>query len=140
MKLRPSIGSCALALLGACQVVETERLATPTPVVRTAQAERAWRALADGELVGRVVLFCDHGDAGGGFFSVRNAWSQDLGIIDDLGRAWGYRPHHEEAEWLGTGTVSEGVSRILGHEECVLVETALPTTVGAAHPASSPGR
>ena len=33
---------------------------------------------------------------------------QDLGMIDTLGRAWRYRPHTREAEWLTTGTVVQG--------------------------------
>jgi hypothetical protein len=43
---------------------------------------------------------------------VRNPWDQDVGMIDHLGRSWKRVPHEEDA-WLGTGTVLEGVQRIL---------------------------
>jgi hypothetical protein len=48
------------------------------------------------------------------FFSVRNERHQELGMIDRLGRAFRYRPHERDPEWLGTGTVLDGTRRILG--------------------------
>ena len=44
---------------------------------------------------------------------VQNLHGQDLGIVDELGRAWRYRPH-QEPKFLGTWSVEEGALRILG--------------------------
>jgi hypothetical protein len=45
-------------------------------------------------------------------------------MVDFEGRAWRYRLHEEELEWLGTGTVVEGVRRILGTSALALLESA----------------
>jgi len=66
-----------------------------------------------GPAVGSVVRL-QSADGGGRFlYSVRNLYSQDLGLVDALGRAYRYRPHRDQPELLGSGTVSEGVARIL---------------------------
>ena len=123
------------ALAASCQVTEIHQTARPTPVARTAQAERAWRVVDDGQEVGTVVLF--RSKERGEFFSVRNGWHQDLGIVDELGRAWVFRPHEEDPVWLGSGTVTRGAERILGTSgECRLVEVSLADL--EAVPASSP--
>lgn len=141
--MRETMRSPILVLLlaaSACTIVETERPAGPDPVVRTARPERAWRAEHAGEPIGTVVLFRGGGESGGAFFSVRNEWQQDVGLVDELGRAWAFRPHGAEAEWLGTGTVADGAARILGVDACELVETSLPATGDAPRPASSDSR
>ena len=67
------------------------------------------------------------------FFSVRNAHQHELGLVDSFGRAYRYRPHQEEPEWLGTGTVEEGVRRILElSEEALLEPVALEDLTEAA--------
>jgi hypothetical protein len=57
---------------------------------------------------------------------VRNVWHQDLGMIDAFGRAYRYVVHHEEPVWVGSGSVRQGVERILGLENCELAEFPLP--------------
>lgn len=51
---------------------------------------------------------------------VQNLFGQDLGLVDSLGRAWRYRAH-EEALWLGSGTIEEGVGWILAREPVILI-------------------
>lgn len=91
-------------------------------VVRRARPTRAWRAVSEGRVLGVVVLFEEGAGETGRFFSVRNAWMQDLGMIDDTGRAWAFRPHEEQPVWLTTGTVAEGAAEILGAAACELLE------------------
>lgn len=80
--------------------------------VRTAPS-RAWR-ITDGEgPIGFVVMFRSEENEEQLWFTVRNEWNQDLGMVDSLGRAWRFRPYGEEAEWLGTGTVADGTGQIL---------------------------
>ena len=109
--LRPLM-IAALVLLASC---ETTRNALPTGGERTpARTEpvRAWAIVSGGEAHGFAVRF-EEKDGDRFFFSVRNENQQELGLVDSLGRAYRYRPHQEEPEWLGTGTVEEGVRRIL---------------------------
>jgi len=84
-----------------------------------------WAVEIEGESVGSVVLFQEHGLARDSIYVVRNPWDQDLGMIDGLGRAYRYLPHHKEPAWVGTGTVAEGAARILGSPgTCTLNEVA----------------
>jgi len=78
---------------------------------------RAWRVVEDATTLGYVVLFGEAEDATSvehEFFSVRNPWQQELGSIDGLGRAWRFVPHSTDPEWISTGTVLDGATRILG--------------------------
>jgi len=87
---------------------------------------RAWEVHDEGRVVGSIVKYEDAEQPSRGFFSVRNADHQVLGIVDLDGRAWRYRPHVKDAEWLGTGTVAQSASRILGcSESCELREIPL---------------
>lgn len=119
MKVFPSL-ALALAPLTACQTVETRR-----PHVGEAHAlhglpREQYVVLADAAEVGFVVQFEHSARAGEALFVVRNAWEQDLGLVDHLGRAYRFRPHADEPECLGTGTVAAGVARILGRASCEL--------------------
>lgn len=122
-----ALAAVAAALLGsACEVIEIRQPARTPAVARTAQPVRAWRIVADGEDRGVVVLF--RSADSGTFFSVRNAWQQDLGLVDEVGRAWAFRAHAAEPEWVGSGSVAQGAGRILGTEEAPeLVEVPLAT-------------
>ncbi len=133
MRFITAILAAYLAL--SCQVTESARSASPTPFVRTAKPVQAW-LVVDGETeLGSVVLFSTPGEDGAvdAFFSIRNVWQQDLGIVDEMGRAWAFRAHAQESQWVGSGTVASGAARILGASSaCRLVEIALegldPTT------------
>jgi hypothetical protein len=113
-----------LALLGACRTVETRNTVSPPPAeVRVGQRARAWEVVRAGQSLGHVILFQDRGRIGDSIYIVRNLWHQDLGLIDGLGRAYRYLPHHKEPAWIGSGTIALGAERILGVEEtCELVE------------------
>lgn len=75
---------------------------------------RAWELWESGRCLGAFVRFEEHGNTERAFYSVRNREGQELGIVDLDGRAWRYRAHASEPEWLGSGTVIDGARRILG--------------------------
>jgi len=108
-----------------CQTTMRKRL-RPADAARVdrAQPVRAWNALVGGALVGEVVRF-DSVTDGRPVYVVRNPWRQDLGIIDRLGRVYRFRPHAEEPDWLGTGTIGEGAARILEAASIELHEVQL---------------
>lgn len=85
-------------------------------VAAVSQAVRAWEIVLDGVVQGIVVEFEELGGERG-FYSVRNASHQELGMVDELGRSWRYQVHAPEPDWLGTGTVLEGARKILGLPE-----------------------
>lgn len=126
---RPLLGVAlaATALLGACRTTETRRpVVSDMPAVRQASAARAWHALTEDDVVGEVVFY--RADAmNDSVYVVRNAFQQDLGLVDALGRAYRYLPHLDEPVWVGSGTVVQGIERILGLDgRCELVEFPLP--------------
>lgn len=121
-----------LVLLGACRTVEREAAPAGPARVRVGQRARGWEIVHEGARVGSVVLFQDRGRIDDSIYVVRNAWQQDLGLIDGLGRAYRYLPHHKEPAWIGSGTIELGAERILGlTEECLLVEIELAPEAGA---------
>lgn len=75
--------------------------------------ERLLEAHAGGEIVGYAVLFRSQGGDDSVFWSVRDPWHHELGLVDGLGRAWRFRPHGEEPDHVGTGSVSEWVRLLL---------------------------
>ncbi len=79
---------------------------TPVPAVR------AWVVMDQGDIAGSVVRYAERGQDGRFLYVIRNIWDQDLGVVDELGRAWRRTPH-EEDRWIGTGTVADGVRKIL---------------------------
>lgn len=125
----------ALAALAGCRTeVQQQHPASVTaPDPALARPSAAWELVHDGRVVGVVVEFVE-GATGRRFFSVRNAAQQELGMVDQDARAWRYRPHEEEAEWLGTGTVLEGAARILSLEGAAeAYEVPLDTLTREAH-------
>lgn len=109
----------ALALAGLC-ACRTEHRSEAADSSRVAtehtQPERAWSVLDAGVVAGYVVLFSDPAapaNPNRQFFSVRNPFQQELGMVDGLGRIWRYQPHQREAQLLGSGTLIDGVRRIL---------------------------
>ena len=123
--------------LAACRTTQSERPSTPDPaILYRAQAQRAWDVTCAGEPAGSVVYFATEAAPEQAVWVVRNAWGQDLGWIDSLGRAYRLLPHHKDPAWVGTGTVQQGVERILGTAgECTLVERAL---AGTEEPLAAP--
>lgn len=102
-----------LALVLGCQTrVVTAPAYSSEAIAAVATPKRAWELVEQGRVVGVVVEFETSG--GRRFFSVRNAWEQELGLVDAVGRAWRYRPHEREAEWLGSGTLTDGAAQVLG--------------------------
>lgn len=127
----------ALLLVAAC--ITTEQHATPlapAPAV-SASVVQAWQLLsATGEPLGFLVRFEENApgtDSPRGFYSVRNPYQQELGMVDDLGRSWRFELHRSEPSWLGSGSVSEAASRILG-TPVQLVETSLTSLAPASPP------
>lgn len=128
--------SALLVLLLACATAcKTTRTSSPPglgeAVVLRSNAVRAWDVVEGGSRAGSIVRFEEPGANGRAWFSVRNVHAQEIGIVDVDGRAWRYRPHRREPEWLGSGTVLGGAIRILGAgEKAELVEVALDDIAG----------
>jgi hypothetical protein len=122
-------GALALLLACACRTTTEQHAAGSGPgalAVARAQPAAAWRVVERGATRGYVVRFSSDVDPAEGFFSVRNAAQQELGLIDRDGRAYRFRPHASEPDWLGTGTVAAGAARILGlAADAVLEEVEL---------------
>lgn len=127
--------SWALALLScvlsACQTVELRESAgvLDSPPVTSAAAV-GFELRCGGKRCGTLIHYQEQGptssSARRSFYSVRNELDQAIGLIDVHGRAYRFRPHQAEAEWLGTGTVLEGAQRVLGSSgACELVELSL---------------
>lgn len=79
-------------------------------------ATRGWLVLEEGEVIGELVRF-DEAEGGRFFYSVRNSLHQEFGLIDEAGRAYRFKPHQAEPDWVGTGAVLAGVRQILGSNE-----------------------
>ncbi len=117
-----------LASAGCLSVERRHPMPAAQPQVHTGEPVRAWRVQDQGEFYGEIICFSGREDREGELFVVRNRWKQDVGLIDRLGRAYRYLPHHKEPAWVGTGTLLQGARRILGaREEARLEETALST-------------
>lgn len=118
----------AVALLVvSCQTTEIRRRHFSEPAeMRVAAHERTWEIHAGDELVGLLAFFESRGPAQDSLYLVRNLWHQDLGIIDAFGRAFRYLPHQRDPVWVGSGTIAQGIERILEAEDpCRLVEVPL---------------
>ena len=113
---RTWIAIAALAAAGpACRTTTTSRIPGPASVeITQASPVRAWELWVSGRCLGAVVRFEARGDPRRVFYSVRNREGQEMGIVDQNGRAFRYRAHASDPEWLGTGTVFDGARRILG--------------------------
>lgn len=127
------LAAVSCAGVSGCRTTHTERFAPPEHIaVEEAPAARAWTAYDGDAAIGRVIQFTAEARPDQPMFMIQNPLSQDLGMIDGLGRAWRFRPHQEEAEWLVTGTVAEGAAAILGASECTLREVSLESAREAA--------
>jgi hypothetical protein len=129
----PLLLACAafvasLALTGAA--CRTTRRAAQAPAEDAqpihSTPRRAWRLLDGERLAGWVISFREEAGGEREFYSVRNEFQQELGLIDALGRAWRYRPFEERPEHIATSTVVEGARAILGASSAArLVEVSL---------------
>lgn len=107
--------ACVLSLPVACRTTSSESPAGGRDAsVTRSKATRVWEVVLDGERIGVVTRYESDEVPPRTFFLVKNPARQDLGMVDALGRAWRYRPHEREAEWLTTGTVLHGALAILG--------------------------
>lgn len=131
--LAAAAGTLVLSALPACRAVSgsaSDGRATATVTETTPL--RAWLVRDDGRQIGSLILYGQVGEPQTGYYSVRNAEGQVLGLVDFSGRAWRYRLHESEPEWLGTGTILEGARRILGAGSlCDLEETPLGELAGS---------
>jgi hypothetical protein len=127
-------------LLSACETTERRvPVVSKAPSIRTAAPERSWEVVERGLAQGYVVLFTGAHE-GDQVYAVRNTYHQDVGLIDARGRAYRFLPHHREPAWVGSGTIVQGVARILelAEGECTLVELELESAAQAATPQQSP--
>lgn len=116
MKADLFVSSILLACcLAACRTTTTSMPAGASEIRATHTLPvRGWE-LWDGDVqLGSLVRFEEPGHPERAFFSVRDTGRQDLGLIDLQGRAWRYRAHEREPEWVGSGTVLRGARAILG--------------------------
>lgn len=107
-----------LALVGlACVACRTTSTQVPanmgSAVVVRAQPVAAWTVVDQGVTVGWLVRFDTPEAVDRSYYSVRNEHRQEIGLVDLDGRAWRYRAHVREAEWVGTGTLKHGVRAVL---------------------------
>ncbi len=112
MRIPGLVLACALAA-GCLTTTQSDPPGIDAPAMQRGRASRAWIAEEAGVPVGSVVRFDEVGADGRALHVVRDAWGEDLGLVDALGRAWRWRPHVRELQGLGSGTVAQGVERIL---------------------------
>jgi hypothetical protein len=107
-------------------------------VMVRAMPHDAWQ-LVDGEkVVGWIVRYETAVSGDRAYFSVRNVHQQELGVVDVDGRAWRYRAHQRDPEWIGTGTIAAGARDILGASETTLLVPVGLDRLGEAAAASAP--
>ena len=123
-RLQPLLLLACLAPAACTSESLSQRPGPKTAIITRTLPVRGWEVRDDGRLAGSVLMYAEPEHERTGYYSVRNAQGQVLGMVDFEGRAWRYRLHEEELEWLGTGTVVEGVRRILGTSALAQLEPA----------------
>lgn len=116
MTVRTRAVSICLALVAAaCRTTTTSSPPNlASAVIVHALPQAAWQVVDDEHVAGWVVRFETAAAGDKAYFSVRNEHQQELGVIDVDGRAWRYRAHQRDPDWLGSGTVVSGARNILG--------------------------
>ncbi|MBI5361730.1 MAG: hypothetical protein HZA53_01035, partial [Planctomycetes bacterium] len=111
-------------LAAACRTTSATAPAGLREVTATrAKLMQSFEVRSRAVLAGYVLRYASDEEPPRTYFVVRNREHQDLGLVDALGRAWCYRAHEREPEWITTGTVLQGARAILGVEaDVVLVE------------------
>ncbi|MBI1380390.1 MAG: hypothetical protein GC161_04805 [Planctomycetaceae bacterium] len=106
-----------VAMLVGCITTVHEGPAPATvPEVVVSQPTEVWRVLQDNNAVGWLVRYTPTNDPKDAFLSVRNAWHQELGLIDAESRWWRFLPHERDPQLIGAGATAEGVAAILALE------------------------
>ena len=129
--IRPWVAGLGLivAMVPSCITTTEHTSPTALPQAVASMPESAWSIAPVGmpaDAIGWLVRFQEDGEAGRSFYSVRNLHHQELGLVDTHGRAWRFEPFEREPNWLGSGSVPEGVSRILSPgSPVVLTEMSL---------------
>lgn len=107
-------GLICLLALAACRTTTTSSPPNmDAAVVTHATPVFAWKFVDGGRTLGFVVRYATGEPRSQTWYSVRNEHNQELGLVDADGRAWRYRAHQRDPEWLGSGTVAQGAGRIL---------------------------
>lgn len=105
-----------VAIATSCIATKVHTSSPPPAPAITAAADSAWEVTStEGKLLGFLVRFEENRpqeDVARAFFSVRNVYLQELGMVDDLGRSWRFEPHSKEPAWLGSGSIAEGTGQI----------------------------
>lgn len=103
-----------LVLLAACTTTrELTPVGADAAVIQRLDVDRAWRVLEGNALRGFIVRFADPKLPQRCSYSVRNELQQELGTIDEHGRAWRFVPHQREPDWVTTSTLARGAAAIL---------------------------
>lgn len=123
------------ALLG-CRTQEwVQPHESDLPAPRVAEATTRW-SIRDAEShLGWIQRYETEDSAPQLIYSVQNVWSQELGWIDALGRAFALELHGAPPRFLGSGTLAEGAARVLELEGSVELS---PDSHPAPMPASAP--
>lgn len=127
--LRTTLATTLLLCSACVSAVEHGPVGGSTAVVARGSARAAWRVVDGDQIAGSVLRYEEDGGSRT-WFSVRNAWSQELGIVDSDGRAWRYRAHEREPDWLGTGTIVDGARRILAASASAKLVACAPADLG----------
>lgn len=119
------------ACLCACATTETRSPAGGSvAVVEQSEAVRRLLVVHEGRQLGELVRFEAANSGQGAYWSVRNRHGQELGLVDQLGRAWRRRAH-AQPEWLATGTVEQGARAILAAPlDCLLIPAPMDKVGG----------
>jgi hypothetical protein len=131
--LRSQLGGVfvCLALLPSCIVTRTTTSPVKGLTAVVSELQAAWSVIPEDsgsrDSIGWVLRFQEEGGSARSFYSVRNLHHQELGLVDSLGRAWKYEPFQSEPSLLGSGSVSEGVGRILTPGSAVTLVENSPT-------------
>lgn len=121
-----AIALAALAIAACRTTVSSQPPGIAEAVVMRSLAARAWDVWDAASRLGTIVRYETPGSPERAWYSVRNPHQQELGLVDLEGRAWRYKPHLRDPEWLGTGTVLAGARRILdGGPASALVEVSI---------------
>ena len=127
-------GLSIAASLGCVTAVERGPAGVDETQLLQSRAVQGWTIHSVDQLRGSVIRLEPWSDPTRFYYVVRNVHGQDLGTIDALGRAFRFRPHQTEPEWVGSGTVAQGAERILGLESVEIRETSLAALEALAGP------